>query len=70
MRGLRSVQRGSQKIEKEMELRSHLAQWDEEFPFVHHELIVRYAAGLLASSVALAAYDMLKGDSRRKRYDY
>ncbi len=53
-----------------MELRSHLAQWDEEFPFVHHELIVRYAAGLLASSVALAAYDMLKGDSRRKRYDY
>lgn len=67
---MRSVQRGSQRIEKELEIRSHLAQWDEEFPFMHHELIVRYAAGLLASSVALTVYDMFRGDSRRRRYDY
>ena len=67
MRGLRSVQRSSQRIEKEMELRSHLAQWDDEFPYMHHELIVRYAAGFLASAVAVAIYDMIRGGNEKKR---
>jgi hypothetical protein len=60
MKGLRNVQRGSQRIEKEMEIRSNLAHWDEEFPFMHHELIIRYAAGLLASTIALTIYDLFR----------
>jgi len=65
MKGLRNVQRGSQRIEKEMEIRSSLAQWDEEFPFIHHELIVRYAAGFLASTIALTIYDLFRAQKRR-----
>mmetsp|Transcript_16087 Transcript_16087/g.24103 ORF Transcript_16087/g.24103 Transcript_16087/m.24103 type:complete len:124 (-) Transcript_16087:460-831(-) len=60
MKGLRNVQRGSQRIEKEMEFRSHLAEWDDSFPFLHHELIVRYAAGFLASTVALTIWDVVR----------
>lgn len=59
------MQRGSQRIEKEMEIRSNLANWDEEFPFMHHELIVRYAAGLLASTIALTIYDLFRAQKRR-----
>ncbi len=67
MKGLRNVQRGSQRIEKEMEIRSHLSQWDEDFPFVHHELLVRYAAGLFASTLALTIYDLFRGSNDNKR---
>jgi len=50
-----------------MEIRSNLAQWDEEFPFMHHELILRYAAGFAASTVALTIYDMIRGDQKSRR---
>ena len=66
MRGLRRVQRSSQRVEKELELRSHLAHWDDEFPFLHHELVVRYAAGFLASAVALTIYDLFREGNGRK----
>lgn len=61
------MQRGSQRIEKEMEIRSNLSQWDEDFPFMHHELIVRYAAGLLASTAALTIYDLLRASHKDRR---
>lgn len=67
MRGIRSVQRSSQRIEKELEIRSHLAQWDDEFPFMHHELIIRYGAGLLASAAAIAVYDLFRSSGRSRR---
>ena len=66
MKGIRNVQRGSQRIEKEMEIRSNLAQWDEEFPFMHHELIIRYAAGFLVSTIALTIYDLFRGGHKRR----
>lgn len=68
MRGIRSAQRGSQKIEKEMELRSHLSQWDEQFPYMHHEMIIRYAAGFLASTLALTIYDLLRSNKKGRHY--
>ena len=68
MRGLRSVQQSSQRIEREMEIRSHLANWDDEFPLLHHELLVRYVAGLLASAAALTLYDIFRASERRRRY--
>lgn len=70
MRGLRRVQRGAQRLEKDTEIRSYLAQWDEEYPFLPVELIVRYAAGLLASSVALTVYDLFRGSNRKRPYHY
>jgi hypothetical protein len=42
------------------------SRWDEDMPFLHHELIVRYAAGLLASTVALTVYDMFRGSNKRR----
>ena len=42
-----------------------------EFPFFHHELIVRYAAGFLASAVAVAAFGQVRSlfsSSKRSRY--
>lgn len=68
MRGIRSAQRGSQRIEKEMELRSHLSQWDEQFPYMHHEMIIRYAAGFLASTLALTIYDLLRTNKKGRFY--
>jgi hypothetical protein len=67
MRGIRSVQRNSAKIEREFEIRSDLARWDDEFPYMHHELIVRYAAGLLASSLAVSLYTTFRVPTRRRR---
>ena len=39
MRGLRSIQQTSERAQRELEIRSDLRRWDEEFPFMHHELI-------------------------------
>mmetsp|Transcript_1895 Transcript_1895/g.2725 ORF Transcript_1895/g.2725 Transcript_1895/m.2725 type:complete len:116 (+) Transcript_1895:39-386(+) len=61
MKGIRSIGQSAEKAQREMEIRANLRQWDEEFPFMHHEMIVRYAAGFLASSVAVMIYDTIRG---------
>lgn len=68
MRGIRNVQRNTAKIEREFEIRSDLARWDDEFPYMNHEMIVRYAAGMLASSLAVTVYTTLRYPGRRRRY--
>ncbi|KAL7464365.1 hypothetical protein ACHAXS_004695 [Conticribra weissflogii] len=60
MRSLRSLERDSDRISKELDIRSNLRKWDEEFPYFHHELIVRYAAGILASAVTVMACDKMR----------
>jgi len=70
-RNLRSLERDSDRISKELDIRQELRNWDREFPFFHHELIVRYAAGFLASAVAVAAFGQVRSlfsSSKRSRY--
>eukprot|EP00985_Skeletonema_marinoi_P019178 scaffold10899_cov108-Skeletonema_marinoi.AAC.1 len=70
-RNLRSLERDSDRISKELDIRGELRNWDSEFPFFHHELIVRYAAGFLASAVAVAAFGQVRSlfsSSKRSRY--
>ena len=58
-------------VSKELDIRQELRNWDREFPFFHHELIVRYAAGFLASAVAVSAFGQLRSlfsSSKRSRY--
>lgn len=61
MRNLRSLERDSDRISKELDIRADLRRWDDEFPYFHHELIVRYAAGILASAVTVMACDKMRG---------
>ncbi|KAL7474981.1 hypothetical protein ACHAW6_000917 [Cyclotella cf. meneghiniana] len=60
MRNIRSFERDSDKISKELDIRQELRNWDREFPYFHHELIVRYVFGFLASSLAVFVFDKLK----------
>jgi len=55
-----------EEVERDMQIRAELKRWDEEFPFMHHQLIVRYASGIVASSIALFVYDhLVRGGSRK-----
>ena len=60
MRNIRSFERDSDKISKELDIRNELRNWDREFPYFHHELIVRYAVGFMASSLAVFVFDKLR----------
>mmetsp|Transcript_25107 Transcript_25107/g.36886 ORF Transcript_25107/g.36886 Transcript_25107/m.36886 type:complete len:116 (+) Transcript_25107:177-524(+) len=68
MKGLRNLEQRANRTSRELDIRSNLRRWDEEFPYLHHEVIVRYAAGFLASSFVLAVYDSIRGarPSRRR----
>lgn len=58
-------------VSKELDIRGELRNWDREFPFFHHELIVRYAAGFLASAVAVSVFGQVRSlfsSSKRNRY--
>ncbi|KAL7441331.1 hypothetical protein ACHAXH_005789 [Discostella pseudostelligera] len=68
-RNIRSLERDSDKISKELDIRADLRNWDREFPYFHHELIIRYFAGFLASAVAVAAWGQLRSlfSSTKKR---
>ena len=68
-RNLRSLERDGDRISKELDIRAELRNWDGEFPYFHHELIVRYAAGFMASAVAVAAWGQLRSlFSSKRRY--
>ncbi len=68
-RNIRSLERDSDKISKELDIRAELRNWDREFPYFHHELIIRYFAGFLASAMAVAAWGHLRSlfSSTKKR---
>ena len=38
-RGLRRIQQSSERVQRELDIRADLRRWDEEFPFMHHELV-------------------------------
>jgi hypothetical protein len=66
MREWRNLEQSSAKYQRELDIRSQLRQWDEEFPWMHHELIVRYIAGLVVSGVVVSLYQSIRGQNRKK----
>lgn len=59
MSGWRMLQQTERRASKEMEIRNDLYRWDCENPQCHHELIVRYLCGALASLVCTCVYNEL-----------
>ena len=42
-----------------MDIRADLRKWDNEFPEIHHELIVRWVAGAAVSLVVTSIYNSI-----------
>eukprot|EP00429_Kryptoperidinium_foliaceum_P068059 CAMPEP_0176063044 /NCGR_PEP_ID=MMETSP0120_2-20121206/31440_1 /TAXON_ID=160619 /ORGANISM="Kryptoperidinium foliaceum, Strain CCMP 1326" /LENGTH=114 /DNA_ID=CAMNT_0017396613 /DNA_START=149 /DNA_END=493 /DNA_ORIENTATION=+ len=66
MRGIRSLEQSSERVQREMEIRSDLRRWDNDFPELHHELIVRWVAGAIISVSVTSLYNALKPQRQRK----
>ena len=66
-KGIRSIEQQAERASRELDLRSDLRKWDEEFPWIHHELIVRYICDGLASTTVMFLYNSLRGDKNRRR---
>jgi len=66
-RRLRSIEQIGEKAQRELQIRDNLRQWDVEFPYMHHELVVRYIAGFLASTAILSFYNIIR-DIKQRRY--
>mmetsp|Transcript_17849 Transcript_17849/g.32311 ORF Transcript_17849/g.32311 Transcript_17849/m.32311 type:complete len:119 (-) Transcript_17849:93-449(-) len=60
-RTLRSAEQHSERSYKEMEIRSDLRTWDQDYPTLHHELIVRYAVSTIASAVVVSIFNRIRG---------
>ena len=68
MRGVRSVQQGAERTQAELDIRSNLNRWDKDYPEIHHELLVRWGCGLVASLIVSSLYQALKPQSRNRKY--
>jgi len=67
MRGWRSLERTADRASREIDIRSDLRNWDTQYSFMHHELVVRYAAGLITSSIAMTALRWIRPKRRKAR---
>jgi hypothetical protein len=67
MRGVRSVQVGTERAQKEIDIRSSLRDWDSQFPEIHHEMLVRWVCGAIASAVVTGVYQNMKQQPRNRK---
>lgn len=71
MKQFRSLEQQTEKTSREMDIRADLRKWDQQFPELHHELIVRYLvshlAGVVASGIVSAVRDTIRPSSRQRR---
>jgi hypothetical protein len=70
VRSLRSLEESAERASREMDIRNQLKEWDKEFPYLGHELIVRYAAGCAAALVLTSIYDYIRGSARSRNRRY
>ena len=71
MKSWRSIEQQAEKTSKELDIRTELRKWDELYPMLHHELIIRYLSAYAASYLSHIMYDWFMsnfGNSSR-RYD-
>lgn len=67
MKNWRTLEQGAEKSTREMDIRADLRKWDEQFPEMHHELVVRYIASALAASLVSAVFDMVRPRSSSRQ---
>jgi hypothetical protein len=68
MKGWRSLEQGADRATREMNIRSDLRNWDNQFPEIHHELLVRWLSGAVLSMAVTSIYNGLKPKPRQRRY--
>lgn len=68
MKNWRNLEQSTEKKSREMDMRADLRRWDQQFPELHHELIVRYLAGIVASAIVTTIYDVFRPTPRQRRY--
>lgn len=66
-KGIRSIEQQAERTSRELDIRSDLRRWDEEFPWIHHELVIRYVVGGLASTTVMFLYNTLRGGNKERR---
>ena len=57
---IRTIENSSDRMNREMDIRSNLRGWDRDHPQIHHELIVRYVCGAVVSVLATSLYNGLR----------
>jgi hypothetical protein len=60
MQGIRSIEQQSERTRREVDIRTSLRRWDQEYPQIHHELIVRYLCGAVVSVFCTSLYNDLR----------
>ncbi|CAJ1953380.1 unnamed protein product [Cylindrotheca closterium] len=66
MKGWRSIEQSFDRADREIEIRNDLRRWDNQFPEIHHELIVRWLSGAVVSIAVTSIYNGLKPRPRKK----
>ncbi len=59
-----------ERTQREIDIRAELRRWDDEYPYLHHELLVRYAAGFLISTIVTIIYDSIRGRNNTNNKQY
>jgi hypothetical protein len=59
MRAVRSLEQTGERTSRELDVRQDLRRWDQNYPEIHHELIVRYVCGAAASILATTLYNSI-----------
>lgn len=52
MRGVRTVQISTERTQKELDIRTNLRSWDNQFPEIHHELVIIHIANMYYPMIA------------------
>ena len=69
-RGWRQLEQTAERTSREMDIRTELRNWDNQYPEIHHELIVRWVSGALVSLVVTSLYTSImrptRSSSRRR----
>lgn len=61
---MRTIEQTTERSRLELDLRRNLRTWDNRYPEIHHELIVRYVVGALVSVAATSLYNSVRRPSR------
>jgi hypothetical protein len=62
------VQQTAERTNREIDIRNQLRTWDNDFPEIHHELIVRWLCGAVVSLGVTAIYQALKPQPRERKH--
>lgn len=69
MKGWRTLEQSAERTSRELDIRTDLRRWDESYPEIHHELIVRWLAGATVSWAVTSMYNSLvRPKPRSRRY--